>query len=288
MPEPPPSAAVVTEVHGFWGAVDQVVLPAGAAANSEFNFAQINSVSCPSTAACVAVGQYTDGHGSFEGMAVAQSDGVWQRARELELPVNANSTIGDEVADLVSVSCSRPGNCVAVGNYGANTTPSLAMAVTERYGRWGRALQIDLPPGANTSIGHEIASSSSVACTGGGDCVATGQYDDDHNEPLPMVVTETNGRWARAIGIRAPAGATAAAVGLGPVACSSRGKCVGIGFDSNSNWVLTAVEPHGRWTVAPALPHRAVRAGFSSPFPAMPTDVWRSGNSAPRPAVTPS
>lgn len=200
-------------------------------------------------------------------MSVARGHGVWQRAIELELPANANSTIGDEAADLMSVSCWSIRNCVAVGHYGANSTPSLAMVATDRGGRWGRAVQVKLPPGADTAIGHEIASLWSVACTGTGDCVATGQYNNRDSEPRPMLVTETNGKWARAVTVRAPAGEGAAFVGLGPVACAHRGSCVAIGTDENGDWLLTALQAQGRWTAAPAPPAaRGTRWALQSVF----------------------
>ena len=252
--DPAPRALLASEINGRWGPAEEISLPAGAAVDGEFGFSQITSVSCPSSLACVAVGQYTDSHGSDQVMSVARGHGVWQRAIELELPANANSTIGDEAADLMSVSCWSIRNCVAVGHYGANSTPSLAMVATDRGGRWGRAVQVKLPPGADTAIGHEIASLWSVACTGTGDCVATGQYNNRDSEPRPMLVTETNGKWARAVTVRAPAGEGAAFVGLGPVACAHRGNCVAIGTDENGDWLLTALQAQGRWTAAPAPP----------------------------------
>ena len=249
------AANVAGETRGRWGAVHPVSLPAGARASEQIT--QLTFVSCPSVGRCVAVGQYVDSHGSFQGMHVAESDGVWQRAGELALPANANPTAGDGTVDLVSVSCPSPGNCVAVGSYGASTTPSLAMATTETHGVWGRAVQIKLPTDANTTLGHEIASMASVTCTSASDCVATGQYNDTPSDATddaqPMIVTETDGRWARAIRINTPAQATTAQVGFGSIACASRGNCIALGADSQGIPVMVK-ETRGRWARATLLP----------------------------------
>ena len=247
------TANVATETRGRWGAVRAISLPAGAKGSGQIT--QLTSVSCPAIRECVAVGQYLDSRTSFQGMYVAESQGVWRRAGALELPANANPTVGDEAADLTSVSCPSPGNCAAVGHYGASTTPSLAMATTETRGVWGRAVQIKPPAGANTTLGHEIAELGSVTCISSGDCVATGQYNDSHDDAQPMVVTETHGRWARAIRIDLPAQATTAQVGLGSVACASRGNCVALGTfqAAYGDQGITVTETRGRWARATVL-----------------------------------
>jgi hypothetical protein len=63
----------------------------------------------------------------FRGGACARVSGV---CRELTLPANANTTAGDQAANVISVVCASAGYCAAVGNYVDTTGSRQALAVS--------------------------------------------------------------------------------------------------------------------------------------------------------------
>jgi hypothetical protein len=138
-------------------------LPANAGANG---YAFLESVACPSTGSCVAVGNYMDSSGTWQGLIETLSGGSWE-ATEVTLPGNAD---GDPNASLVSVACPSKTKCVAVGYYNDSTS---ALLVTGSGINW-TATQAPLP--ANAQSG-QYAYLTSVACPSATSCVAVGGYN---------------------------------------------------------------------------------------------------------------
>jgi hypothetical protein len=197
--------------------------------------------------------------------AAATGVPVWPAASKLTLPLNAShgrkatSLEGLQHAELESVSCTGPGSCVAVGVYRDKTRSSQAMLATETRGLWGRASELTLPAGANTTADGQQASLNGIACTSLGNCVAAGRYLDAGNSLQAMVVTETDGEWGQASEIALPAGANASPgeqrAGLSDVQCTSSGNCVAVGFYTDSNGSkdhqpMVVTETDGVWAQA--------------------------------------
>jgi hypothetical protein len=94
------------------------------------------------------------------------------------VPANAN---GFPRPALQSVTCSRPGTCLALGNYAARRGGGTSlMTVTESGGKWTKATEIPRPAG----IPHDryaYSASGSIACTTSGYCTAVGMYQDGTN-----------------------------------------------------------------------------------------------------------
>lgn len=90
-----------------------------------------------------------------------------------------------------------------------------------------------------------------VACSGRGDCSAGGSYDDAGGNGQAMAVTESHGRWARAIELRLPPGVAADPYAeVNGVACTSAGNCVAVGYyrttaGYDAGFVVTRTG--GRW-----------------------------------------
>jgi hypothetical protein len=205
---------LITTGHGTrWSKGRTPVLPKGVAATDG---AALSGVSCPKTGDCVAVGGYGLSTG-YPGQAMAEtmSRGRWQRAVAIRPPANAYTR---PAAYLSSVSCTALGQCVAVGHYTDKATVEVAMAATESKGKWGRAVQVGLPPRAATEPQAEL---NSVSCTGRV-CDAVGTYSTRSDQSTAFVVTDTRGRWHSSVQItELPAGAqkTAPTVDLFGISC---------------------------------------------------------------------
>jgi hypothetical protein len=246
----------------LWPAASELSLPANAQAVGSSR-AGLNSVTCTSVGTCTAAGAYLDGK-TFEPMVASETGGTWGAARELTLPANAAPT-PNQFTTLNSVSCTSPGNCVAVGEYvpttaSGSSTDVQAMVVAEAGGVWGPASQLALPSGAASSPARQFALLGGVTCTSAGNCTAVGSYTDGGGSNQPLVETETNGNWGTGKALAPPpdaaAGAGAQLAQLLGVACTSVGNCVAVGVyaDSSSQFhPMYVAETGGVWGQASKL-----------------------------------
>ncbi len=233
-----------------WRRGEELPLPFGADADPGAQQAVLESVSCRTVGACVAVGYYTDQHGNAEPMVLSESAGTWGVPSELTLPVNAAPT-GQNSA-LYAVSCpGGVGHCVAVGYYTDVDGNSEAMVVGQSGGAWASAAELELPLGANETAGAEQAALYSVACTEPGDCFAVGSYSDLAGNGEPMAVRETVGVWRAAEELSLPANAIPSPVGqyadLYSIACTGPRSCIAVGSytDSDDNHQPMVIQLRG-------------------------------------------
>jgi hypothetical protein len=110
---------LIDERGGVWQRGVEAQLPVGAGTEPTVD---LNSVSCPTSTMCSAVGSYQDAEPNFdsEPLLLDESAGTWQPAQLQGLP--------DDVADhpntsMFSVSCAAAANCAAGGTY-VNTSGS--------------------------------------------------------------------------------------------------------------------------------------------------------------------
>ncbi|HET9060634.1 MAG TPA: hypothetical protein VFN61_11990, partial [Acidimicrobiales bacterium] len=127
------------------------------------------SVSCPAPGECAAVGrvQYP---GSARALIWTETGGKWSTAFEPSIPTE-NTTVPTQDS-LASVSCPSVGNCSAVGAFG-DKEQLYGLAVDESAGTWGTGTQVQPPQGASSTTSMSL---TSVSCTSGGNCSATGYY----------------------------------------------------------------------------------------------------------------
>ena len=104
---------LLTETNGTWGPGVQASLPADAAADLSGDGVTLSAVSCSAPGDCTAVGSYPDGSGDEQGLLLTETGGTWGQGVEA-------TPVGIQVS-VNSVSCTSPGDCVAVGN---DTQPS--------------------------------------------------------------------------------------------------------------------------------------------------------------------
>ena len=176
----------VTESGGHWQRA--VALPPGLRSP---NFANLSSVSCPTPRWCLAVGGDTYGphpNPPSTDLVTVFSDGRWQQPAPTQRGFPGS---------LVSVSCSAPGQCMAVGG-GSGELLS--------HGRW-QGLNIPLPPDGEPidSYGPDI---TSVSCTPSA-CLAGGRYFSETRGIFPaFVVSYSAGKWRDPVEVRLPRNAS--------------------------------------------------------------------------------
>ncbi|HXW72703.1 MAG TPA: putative Ig domain-containing protein [Methylocella sp.] len=196
----------------------------------------------------------------------------------IQLAPSANAVPSDNTY-LNGVSCTSPGNCVAVGSYTDPTSSSQPMIITETDGVWHQGVEATLPANAATAPGGQNAFLFGVYCTSVGNCVATGGYNDANGNGQPMVVTETNGAWAPGVALNLPANAATAPgtqfAFTNIVTCPSPGNCaITGGYSTTSGSLLYGAavfsQRNGVWGrgVQIALPPNATTATSGPTNPA--------------------
>ncbi len=109
-------------------------LPPGAAPDQGSPGALLASVACPSAAACVAVGKYTDSAGDAQMLLLSGTGTAWKAVRA-PAPGNAK-TVGSQAQGsltpptLASVACPAVSACVAVGSYPARKLGEEGVIIT--------------------------------------------------------------------------------------------------------------------------------------------------------------
>jgi hypothetical protein len=253
------AAFVVSERNGHWGKA--IEAPGTAALNAGGN-ADVDSVSCPSAGNCSAGGYYTDVGGRAQAMVLSERNGHWGKASEV--PGTAALNAGGS-ADVQSVSCPSPGNCVAGGSYTDSAFRQQVFVVSERNGSWGKAIEV--PGTAALNAGGDQAGVSSVSCPLAGNCGVGGLTTDGAGSNQDFVVNERNGSWGQAIVVPgvAPVNAGGVGTGVSTLSCPSPGNCVAAGGDFEKHRAFLAIESNGRWGKAFVVPGTAaLNAGLSS------------------------
>ncbi len=155
-------------------------------------------------------------------------------------------------------------------------------------------------PSALAAAANPNAAISSISCTAPGDCSAIANYDDSIGVGETLLLTETNGHWARAQSPKLPTDsfsepfapsdptqrqqpgplqalfqALSSAPGLSRVECSAPGYCTALGsFTDKYGYEqgLSYSEVDGSWSSAPVVvgPQRGSRRG---PFDLVPDQL---------------
>jgi myo-inositol catabolism protein IolC len=239
-------AFVASERNGRWGRAKEVP------GSGVGGFAEVSSVSCPSAGNCAAGGLYLDGAGHGQAFVASERNGRWGKA--VEIPGSAALNAGGS-AQVSSLSCASAGNCAAAGFYVDGAHRGQVFVVSERNGRWGQAVEI---PGSGALNAGGIALVDSLSCASAGNCAAGGSYTDGTSLTQAFVVSERNGRWAKAIEIPGSAALnTGGNASVNSVSCGAAGNCAAGGFyrDGSSHFqAFVASERNGRWGQAVEVP----------------------------------
>jgi hypothetical protein len=139
------------------------------AGTGSYQFSESDDISCPTDGNCVSVGQYGNTADSVNGLIDTLSDGTWVPT-QAPIPANTDTNPGDYPnTSLNRVSCSWPGQCVAVGTYPDPSNENLGLVDSLSGGTWTASEAIN-PPDATAHPDAIMASVSCVAafCTIGG------------------------------------------------------------------------------------------------------------------------
>ena len=226
-------ALVMDETAGTWNAAAEAKLPANAKpTHNGDSSVSLGPVSCASAGNCSAVGWYSAAGAGRQGLLVSESDGTWQTGVEADLPAGAAK---DPWADIAAISCASAGNCSAVGAYTGKAGRGPLVLLTESAGTWSAGVRAQLPADA----GHDQDSPpdvESISCPTAGNCVAAGTYPGPGHGSFPLVVTQTDGVWARGIGIALPMNAAARYQNSSAtVSCASIESCNVVGFYASAS-----------------------------------------------------
>jgi hypothetical protein len=190
---------------------------------------------------------------------VTERHGTWGTA--MRIPGLFTLNAGGE-AEVDAVSCGSPGNCAVGGTYLDRRGHHLAFVASERNGIWTKAIEI--PGLAALSTGRSVYPIVSLSCASAGNCSAGGAYELRSFRVVAFVVDELQGTWGSAH--RVPAIDALDARGdaeVTAISCGTPGSCSAVGDYSRgrrgvvgpiSSRVFVAVESHGIWRSARALP----------------------------------
>jgi hypothetical protein len=176
----PLQALVVSERNGTWGKATVVRGTATGGRNGA------GSVSCGSAGNCVAGGDFAPTiYGPYQAFVAVEKNGSWGKATEV--PGSAALNAGGN-AGVTSVSCESAGNCAAGGFYRDRSGHQQAFVVSEKNGRWGKAIEVPGSAALNVGGSDEVLS---VSCTSSGYCAAGGSYVDRSSVGHAFVVSRT-------------------------------------------------------------------------------------------------
>ena len=233
---------VVTQTAGTWS---QAIEVPGLAALDSGGSARVYSVSCASAGNCTAVGSYSSSSraGPF---AATETAGAWGGA--VALP---GAAAKGRIA--LSVSCTAPGTCTAVGGdpYG----PGAAFVAREQGGTWSNAQPI---PGLAALNAGNGAAAQSVSCPSAGSCATVGHYTAAGGSQQAFLASEHNGTWGQAEQIP---GLSALGNGLGShaytISCPSAGNCLAGGsytYNRSETQGFAVMQSGGVWGNAATIP----------------------------------
>jgi hypothetical protein len=219
---------VVQINNGTPSAAVPVPVPGDAVAGQEF----FQSLACPSSGDCVAVGTYTSSTTSKSEPWVVALNGT--SATNVSVNQPSNYDTASPQGEFYGVACQASSPCEAVGYYEATSSAySEPMAATINPGSSVTTVQVPLPSDA---VSNDPAGTlNAVACPASGACEAMGYYNGAGLEEN-VVVPITGGTPGTPITATPASGyrANSPYGGVKGLACSSASMCVAAGYFYNS------------------------------------------------------
>ncbi len=244
-----PAALSAARLTVSWGKALEVP---GTAALNVTGQAQVQSISCPAAGDCAAGGLYNDASGHNQAFVAAESHSKWATAREL--PGTGALDLGGQ-AYVEVISCAAASYCSATGSYIDGSARVQTFVAGESRGHWGHAVTA---PGLAALNSGGQANPSALSCAARGDCTGGGSYKDVAGHFEAFVISETSGRWSKAVEVRGTAVLnTGGAAAITAVSCTSAGNCAAGGYYTDplartEPFVVT--ETRGHWGAAREVP----------------------------------
>ena len=195
----------------------------------------LQSVTCTSSTACVAVG----GDGNGQPFALVGNPATWTAAQVHEMQLAP--ALG-EGGSLASVTCTSSSACVAVGR----DRHRLPIVVSGDPSTWAGGQVREISLGSAFGWGGSLRS---VACTSSSACVAVG--GDGHSQPFMLAGDPSTWSNAQANEIKLD-GTFGASGALLSVTCTTSSSCVAVGYDGRNQPLMVAGDPSTPWTGAQA------------------------------------
>jgi hypothetical protein len=248
------SSASPTSPKVMWGRAVEI---RGLSATSSTDGAGVYSVSCASAGNCSAGGDYSLTEKRSQAFVVNETVGKWGKAQAV--PGFTSRDAGENTL-VYAISCPTAGNCGAGGSYSDGSNKTLVFLMSERNGKWGRALEV--PGSAHLDEGGS-AIITSISCASVGDCSAGGVLPGpaSSTDSGAFVVNETNGKWGNALELTGPPAFREGGAGIDSISCASPGLCSAggsykSGLHGSSSFVVN--EENGKWGRAREVPGLAV------------------------------
>jgi hypothetical protein len=159
--------------NGTAWSVQSTTNPTGATASA------LLGVSCTSSTACTAVGDYYNSAGTRETLGEGWNGTAWS-TQTTQNPTGATSNI------LLGVSCTSSTACTAVG---ADNDPSQVTLVERWNGTTWATEESPNPSGALASVLHGVSCATSTACT------AVGDYDNAYGTNASLTEGWNGTKW---------------------------------------------------------------------------------------------
>lgn len=196
---------------------------------------ELNSVSCPSSSSCMAVGEslvFSTRIGILVEHPFAES---WNGTKWTVVPTPVLAHSG---ASLNGVSCTSAASCMAVGNEGTPKNP-LLFTLAESWN--GTAWTVVSTPAPLTPGGTSL---SKVSCTSTSNCMAAGYYGFNNGTGTAVTLAESwNGStWQRRV---TPVPGSDAL--LGGVSCTAASACTSVGDRAETSPTLIRGTLAERW-----------------------------------------
>jgi hypothetical protein len=254
---------LVEQLSGGTWAPTTAVLPGDAVTGGTGAYAALDALSCPSAAACTAVGVYTSTSGTEQAFIGDWGGGAWD-ATAAPLPGAASGS------QFIAVSCPAVGSCVATGTYLVGGTDT-GLIETQSGGSWSPAT-LPLPAGASPSA--SVANNDLfVSCPAAGSCAVAGTTFDGNYEGV--LDTLSGGTWT-AQSAPTPGGAGSPDVQLDSVSCADAATCVAGGLVTVGGVAQGLLESlsSGSWVAqaAPVPPATLATAAIEVHDVACPSD----------------
>jgi hypothetical protein len=216
--------------HGTSWETTAAPLPAGVASTAD---AGLSTIACPTAAACVATGVYTNPSGGYQPFVLTGRGSAWT-ARRAPLPADAAATSGVAGTAHYHVACPSAAACVATGHYTDTASRQHELLLTGYGAAWNLATA-PLPAGA---AANPKASLWQVACPSVSACIATGYYTNSAGRQHGLLLTGHGAAWKLATAPLPAGAATNPKTGLWYAACPSVATCVVAGdyTDSTGSW----------------------------------------------------